>query len=98
MPIKIYRIPSSAYTQIRQVVGQDHFARNGYTLRQGRGLGLDIDDYFLYINAPDEFFAEHEKEILVGDVSEVTGNEYDNVKKAVEAEEESVAAGIGLFE
>ncbi|MCK4327056.1 MAG: hypothetical protein KAW41_01115 [Candidatus Diapherotrites archaeon] len=97
MTVKIYKVDSVKVTVIRQAVAADHWARNGYTLRAGRGLGFDIDQYFLYVDAPDEFFEAHEAEVLVDGVSRVEGNEFDNVSKAIKSEEDSVASGIALF-
>lgn len=98
MAVKIYKIDPTKISVVRQAVSADHWARNGYTLRSGKGLDIDIDDYFLYIKATDEFFTQHEAEILVEGVTKVEGNEFDNVKKIVESEEDSVASGIALFD
>lgn len=97
MTVKIYKIDPAKVAAIRQALSGDHWARNGYTLRAGKGLGIDIDEYFLYVNASDEFFQQHEGEILIDGTVETEGNEYDNVKKAIEAEEGNVASGIALF-
>ncbi|MFC2174854.1 hypothetical protein ACFLQ2_03200 [archaeon] len=98
MTIKIYKVDSAKVSAIRQATAADHWARNGYTMRSARGLGFDIDQYFLYVDAPDEFFDEHEAEVLIEGVSRVESNEFDNVSKAVKSEEESVATGIALFD
>ncbi len=97
MTVKIYKIESSKVSSVRQAVAADHWARNGYTLRSGKGMSIDVDDYFLYVKADDSFFVEHEAEVLVEGVSVVEGNEFDSVSKAFEAEENSVASGIALF-
>ncbi|MCD6522296.1 MAG: hypothetical protein J7K68_00980 [Candidatus Diapherotrites archaeon] len=96
-PIKIYEIQPTSYQKIVQVTRQDHFARNGYTLRDAKALGIDRDVYYLYIKAPEEFFKEHEKEILIEGVKPLESVEYENVKRVIEAEEENVASGIALF-
>jgi len=97
MTVKIYKVDAAKVSAIRQATSADHWARNGYTLRAGKALGFDIEQHFLYVDAPDEFFEAHEAEVLVDGVSLVEGNEFDNVKKAIDSEENSVASGIALF-
>jgi hypothetical protein len=97
MAVRIYRIRPEKVTAIRQAIAADHWARNGYTLRAARGLGIGIDDYFLYVKADNGFFSKYEKEILIDGTEEAKGAEYDNVKRAIESEEDSVASGIALF-
>jgi hypothetical protein len=98
MTVKIYKIPPENVSAIRQALSADEWARNGYTLRAAKGIGLDIPDYFLYVKAEDEFFAQHEADVLVEGVTAVEGNEFDNVKQAFEAEEANVASGVALFD
>ena len=58
---------------------------------------MDEDAYILYINAPEEFFNQHEKEILDAGGKPVEGSEYELVKDTIEQEENNVASGIALF-
>ena len=97
MVVKIYKIDSAKISSIRQVLSADHWARNGYTLRAGRGLGIDTPDYFLYVKSEEVFFTNHEAEVLIEGVTTVEGTEFESIKKAVETEEDSVASGIALF-
>ncbi len=97
MTVKIYKINPAKVAAIRQVLAADHWARKGYTLRSGKGMGFDIAEYFLYVDAPDKFFDQYEGEVLIDGVVAIKGNEYDNVKKAFDAEEDNVASGIALF-
>ena len=99
MTLRIYKVPSTNFSKMNQVLSLDHYARNGYTFRSGKALSIDVEDYFLYIEMDDEFIAAHEKEILdVEGVNKIEGNEFDNVKSAVEAEDAAVASGISLFD
>jgi len=98
MTVRIYKVAPTKASAIRQVLSADHFARNGYLFQMAKSLGFDIDDYyFLYIKADDSFFAAHAKELVIPDVVEVKGNEFDNVKRAFESAEDDVASGIALF-
>lgn len=98
MAVRIYKVKSAKVPSVRQALASDDWARNGYTLRAAKGMGFNIPEYFLYVNATDEFFNNHEKEVLIEGVTVVEGNEYDNVKKAFVAEEDNVANGIALFD
>ena len=97
MVVKVYKVSSEAYNKIRIAVGADHFARNGYNLKDGKTLGEE-DGYVLYVEGSDEFFKEHEKEVLIEGVTDLQGENYDRLKKAIEEEENNVASGIGLFD
>ena len=97
MAVRIYKIDPAKVSVVRQALSADHWARNGYTIRSGKGIGIDIKEYFLYVDAPEEFFDAHEAEALVDGVTKVEGNEFDNVQNAIKSEEDSVASGIALF-
>lgn len=98
MTVRIFRISPAKIGGIRQVVALDHWARNGYTLQAAKTIGINIDDYVLYVDGPDAFFASHLKEVLIEGVTEVKGNEFDNIKKAFAGAEDSTASGIAMFD
>ena len=98
MVVRVYRFEKSDYAKLQKVTGQDHFARNGYIIREGKVLGVTDDDvYYLYIDAPDEFFKNHESEITEAGGKLTESPEYDAVKDAIEKEENDVATGLALF-
>jgi hypothetical protein len=97
MAVRIWKVEPSVVPNVRAVVETDPWARNGYVFRAGEAIGIDGPAYFLYVSAPDEFFAQHEAELRIEGVSEIKSVEFENVKRAIEAEEQSVAFGIGLF-
>ncbi|MBN3037708.1 MAG: hypothetical protein JW834_04665 [Candidatus Diapherotrites archaeon] len=98
MAVKIYKVLGSAQHKVRAVIATDPFARIEYKFQDAKTMGINVDAYFLYVNASDEFFEEHSKELEIEGVEEVSGQEFDNVKNAFEAEEAGVAAGIALFD
>lgn len=76
----------------------NEFARNGYTLRAARGIGLSGEESYLYIKAPDEnFFKRNEPELLKSGAKVLQGADLEKVKAAFEKEEESSAAGMGFI-
>lgn len=108
MTVRIYKIESSGFSEVKKVLERpeittvegkeefkkNEFARNGYTLRDGKSLGLDEANY-LYIKAEDEFFKEHEKEIMLEGVKLLDGEESEKVKNLIDAEQNSAEAGVG---
>nr|AAZ32125.1 hypothetical protein [uncultured euryarchaeote Alv-FOS5] len=98
MVVRIYKFEKVDYSKLQKTVGQDHFARNGYIVRDGKVLGVSNDDaYYLYVDAPDEFFKTHESEITEAGGKLVEGPEYESVKSKIEEEENNVATGLALF-
>ncbi len=98
MVVKVYKFQKADYSKLQRVTSQDHFARNGYIVREGKALGVTDDEvYYLYVDAPDEFFKNHEEEIKEAGGALVEGPEYEAVKDAIEREENNVATGLALF-
>ncbi len=98
MVVKIYKFEKSDYAKLQKVTAQDHFARNGYIIREGKILGItDEDVYYLYVDGPEEFFKNHESEITEAGGKPVEGPEYEAAKDAIEKEENNVATGLALF-
>lgn len=98
--IKIYSVKPEAFAAVTKVLEdplKDAFRRNGYILREARSLGLGEKGYYLHINGPEEFFREHEKEIMVPGVAMTKGKEFEDVRRKIEEEESSAAAGVGAI-
>lgn len=94
MAVKIFRIGKEAVSAIKSLVDQDDdIKRKGYMLRDGKTFGKE--DYYLYIDADDEFFESKKEVIVIEGVEETSGDEYEEVKKQIEAEGEGAAEGIG---
>ncbi|MCD6414454.1 MAG: hypothetical protein J7L23_02385 [Candidatus Diapherotrites archaeon] len=96
--IKIFKVNPEANSKVQSVLGQDPFARNEYIYRDGTTLGLDTRNYYLYINAPEEFFKENEEQLKIEGVEEVEKEEFDEIKEKIEKEQENVATGLSLFD
>jgi hypothetical protein len=74
----------------------NEFARNGYTIRSGDVLGHPGANY-LHIKAEKTFFDKNEKMISSVGAKVVIGKEADSIKKKIEEEENSAAAGMGAI-
>lgn len=110
--INIYRIKSSALAEVKKILEEpegmkevepgkqeyirNEFARNGYTLRDAKSMGIEKDCFYLYINGPDEFFTKNEERITkIEGVEKISGEEYDQVKNKIEAEAGGAEEGVG---
>ncbi len=100
--INIYKIKPDAIKEVKKVlenpdVAANKWARNGYTLRDSKSLGVEEDCYYLYVNADEEFFNQNEEQIMIEGVEKLQGEEYEKIKNLIEEEQSGAAAGIGAI-
>lgn len=101
--IKLFAIPSEKIRDAKKIlenpdVVTNKWARNGYNLRDAKILGFERDCSYLYVEGPEEFFKENEKQITeIEGVKTIDGNEFDEVKAKIDEEEAGKIAGIGSF-
>lgn len=110
--INIYRIESSALAEAKKILEmpegmkevepgkqeyiKNEFARNGYTLRDAKSMGIEKDCSYLYIDGLDEFFQKNEESLTkIDGVEKISGEEYEEVKNKIEGEESSAEEGVG---
>ncbi|VVB65767.1 Uncharacterised protein [Candidatus Gugararchaeum adminiculabundum] len=74
--------------------GEKSFARQGYTLRDGKTLGEDATKYYLLISADDEFFKLFEPKFI--ELAPRCKHDLEHkVIKKIEEEEEAAQGGFG---
>ncbi len=107
--IRVYKISAEALKNVKKVLEaqetvdeqgnleKNEFARNGYTLQNARSLDLEGEEYYLYIDAPEDFWERNEKKLEIEGVTRLEGEEYEKVKNAFEKGKEGVATGIGAM-
>ncbi|MFH0987223.1 MAG: hypothetical protein V1911_04240 [Candidatus Micrarchaeota archaeon] len=103
--INVYKLEGEGLKNAKKVlenpdVALNMWARNGYTMRDAKTLGLDKNCTYLYVNGLDEFFSGHEKEItsLAGIEKIKSGSdEYTKVKEKIEEEQNGAASGVGAI-
>ena len=107
--IRVYKISAQALKDAKKVLeapetkddqGQmqiNHFARNGYTLQNAASLGLDGEEYYLYIDADEQFWTQNQDKLKIEGVNQLEGEEYEKTKQSFEKGKEDVAAGIGAI-
>lgn len=95
---KLFKVSSEALNEVKRILSQDAFARNGYTLREAKALGSKGKGHYLYIESNNEKFFK-ENPVKAEGVEEVKGKkEFDEIKAKLKEEEDSVAAGVALFD
>jgi hypothetical protein len=110
--IRVYEIESKVFQDIKKILEEqermeekdgvntviiNEFARAGYSLRDGKSLGIKESCNYLYIKADEEFFKKNEPKILKDGVKKLEGEELEKVKLAMESEADSAAAGVGAI-
>ena len=101
--IKIYKIPSDKVRDAKKIlenpdVVTNKWARNGYNLRDAKILGFEENAQYLFVEGPEDFFAECEKQITeIEGITIIEGEEFDKVKAKIDEEEAGKMAGIGSF-
>ena len=108
--IKIYKIEPKVLPEIKKVleeqerieqVGEEkkiiinEFAREGYSLRDGKSMGFKEEGAYLYIKSNDDFFKKNEPRIMKEGVKKLEGQDFEKVKKEMEKEEDDAAVGVG---
>lgn len=101
--LNIYMIPNNKLKDAKKVLENpdvvlNKWARNGYTLRDAKTLGIQKEVAYLYVEGPEEFFKEHEKEITeIETVEKTKGSEFDEVKKKIDDEQSGALSGVGAI-
>lgn len=110
--IRVYEIESKVFQEVKKILEDqerveekdgvktvviNEFARAGYSLRDGKSLGVKESCNYLYINADEEFFKKNEPKIMKEGVKKLEGEELEKVKQAIEGEADSAAAGVGAI-
>ena len=107
MTVKIWEIDKNKVREVNKIleapeiknaegeISINEFARNGYQMRDGNILQFDESKNYLYISADDEFFSRNKDKLKMEGVKELTGDNYEKIKKKIEDEEKETLVGIG---
>jgi len=108
MQIKIWEVPKEKVQELKKVLDApeikdeegtiivNEFARNGYLLKNGKIIGYEKDEIYLYIEAPEEFFEKNGKKLPEG-MKKLEGEEFEAVKEKIKGEQEDTASGVGFI-
>ncbi|UZE93823.1 MAG: hypothetical protein IB618_03590 [Candidatus Pacearchaeota archaeon] len=75
----------------------NEFKRAGYILRDGKALGFEEKESYLYIDADEDFFKRNEKILLDAGAKVLEGEKFEQVKKKIEKAEREASAGVGFI-
>ena len=76
---------------------EDSFARVGYKVKDGASVDADGEKTYVYISASDEFLKKADEK-LKEFAKPAAQDIQDKVQKKIKEEEDTVAAGVSMFE
>jgi hypothetical protein len=75
---------------------EDSFARAGYKMKDGAAVGENEEKIYVLVSASEEFLKNADEKLK--DIAKPAGEEVaGRVKKKIDEEENSVAAGVSMF-
>jgi len=110
--IRIYKIEPKVLAEVKKVLEEqermeetggekkfiiNEFAREGYSLRDGKSMGFKEEGAYLYIKSNEDFFKKNEPKIMKEGVKKLMGKEFERVRKEMEKEEDDAATGVGAI-
>ncbi|MFH1448682.1 MAG: hypothetical protein ABIG39_07505 [Candidatus Micrarchaeota archaeon] len=105
MEKRVYEYESKEKGNIQKVIDTDpyadrSFSKQGYNIKEGKGVGGEGDKSYIYINAEPEFFQwaeEKFKEAEIQTFKRTSKKLEDKVIKAIEEEENAAESGFGAI-
>lgn len=98
---RIYECESSKKAELTKILEADpysegSFARAGYKIKDGTAVGEDKEKLYILVSASDEFLKKADEKLK--DIAKPSDEDVaDRVKKKIDEEESSVAAGVSMF-
>lgn len=97
--IRIYKITKENLKEAKKTLEEnpydtESFARAGYKLREGKGLGMQFDGQYVYISAEENLIKKFDEK-LKEKAEILSGEEFNKVKEAIEKEDENAVQGFG---
>lgn len=99
---RVYECESSKKAELTKILeadpyAEESFARVGYKLKDGAVVEADKEKTYIYISASEEFLKKADEKLK--DVAKPAEKDVqDKVAKKIEEEEDTVAAGVSMFE
>ncbi len=98
---RIYECEATKKAELTKILEADpysegSFARAGYKMKDGAAVGEDKDMVYIHVSASEEFLKAADEKLK--DVAKPCNEEVSlRVKKKIDEEENSVAAGVSMF-
>ncbi len=98
---RVYECESSKKAEMTKILeadpyAEDSFARVGYKMKDGAAVGEEKEKLYVYVSASEEFLKKADEKLK--DLAKPCSDEVAaRVKKKIEEEENSVAAGVSMF-
>ena len=75
----------------------NEFKKQGYILRDAKALDIDKKVFYLYIDAPEDFFKRNEKILTDNGAKVLDKTETESIKKKIDDVESSASSGVGFI-
>jgi hypothetical protein len=75
----------------------NEFKKQGYILRDAKALDIDKKVFYLYIDAPEDFFKRNEKILIDNGAKVLDKTETENIKKKIDDAESNASSGVGFI-
>ena len=98
---RVYECENSKKSEVKKILeadpyAKDSFARVGYKIKDGASVGEDSKKTYIYISASEEFIKKADEKLK--ELATTCSDELaERIKKKIDEEENSVAAGVSMF-
>ena len=95
--IRVFEVPGIKMDAVKALVKDDLFARNGYELRNEKGLGLDGEKFYLYVDGDDAFWTQVDEKIEALELVELKEKELERITVAFKEQLNGVGSAVGAL-
>jgi hypothetical protein len=75
----------------------NEFKKQGYALRDAKTLDIDKKVFYLYIEAPEDFFKRNEKILIDNGAKILETGETESIRKKIDDAESNASSGVGFI-
>lgn len=98
MAMVVFKVPPSNAAQLSEITGDDVVSRQSLHTRDGAALGMKTSDLYMRIQGSDDGVARARSLFLEKKIGEpLPPAEAEKISKAIDAEEEAAAEGMGMI-
>lgn len=99
MKLRIFSLEGKDVEKVKKLLKTELFAResDGFEMRSGKGLGIEDETLYLYIEGGAEFWKRVETELNELEIEELEGEKLQKVKAAFEKQHKSKALAVGAI-
>lgn len=95
--IRVFSVPTEKLDATNAMVSEEIFKRNGYELRNAKGLGLEGNGFFLYVDGDKDFWDVAEELIEKVGLEALEGEELEKIQAKFDEQQDNTAFGVGTL-